>query len=516
MFSETVVILGIPIDNLTIDDSIERIFSMIESYQRDHRSRLVATVNVDFVVNTLSWRLSRIRHPELLDILRRADLVTADGMPLVVISKLLGWSLKSRVTGADLVPKLAQEAAGRGKSLYLLGGRGKVAKRAASLLQERNPELIIAGVDSPFVYIEGENLFDAEEMDREIVDRVNEARPDILLIAFGNPKQEVWFNRNRNQLQVPVSIGIGGTFEYIAGSIRRAPLWMQRSGLEWLFRITQDPGRLWKRYVIGFFKFGLLIWPAIIYDRYKRLSCKIVCDKNADSFEVTGQRISGTFLDVITLPGRLDIVTLESVSGAVDQAFSRPSSVVLDFTQVYFVDSTGLGFLMRTLRRAEKQGCELYLVGITSKIRRVFELNRTWDFFQNNTLEKVDEVISRLRARDKLPRFYYSSTNKPGLTVLDFFGRLDAKQMETLDAKKLISSIANDCIINLGQLDFVDSSGLMLLIKIQKMLVTSGKKCVLCALKVNVEQLFRITSLDRLFHIAPDLDSAQQLIERTL
>ncbi len=135
MGHDTIAILGIPIDNLTMEETVERIFAMIEAYANDGRPRQVATVNVDFVVNTLSWRLSRIRHPELLDILRRADLVTADGMPIVWTSKLLRTPLKERVTGADLVPRLAEEAAKRQKSIYFLGGLGDVGKKAAELLR---------------------------------------------------------------------------------------------------------------------------------------------------------------------------------------------------------------------------------------------------------------------------------------------------------------------------------------------------------------------------------------------
>jgi len=119
-----------------MDETVEHIFAMIDAYKEDNRPRQVATVNVDFVVNTLTWGLKHIRHPELLDILWRADLVSADGMPIVWTSKLLGTPLKGRVTGADLVPRLAEEAAKHGKSIYFLGGRGDVGKKAAELLKK--------------------------------------------------------------------------------------------------------------------------------------------------------------------------------------------------------------------------------------------------------------------------------------------------------------------------------------------------------------------------------------------
>jgi N-acetylglucosaminyldiphosphoundecaprenol N-acetyl-beta-D-mannosaminyltransferase len=516
MISETVVILGIPIDNLTMDETVERIFSMIEAYRGDKRPRQVATVNVDFVVNTLTWRLGRIRHPELLDILRRADLVTADGMPLVVISKLLGSPLKGRVAGADLVPRLADGAAERGKSLFFLGGREGVGKRAAALLKERYPNLIIAGIESPFVHIEGEHLADAEEMDREIIERVNDARPDVLLIAFGNPKQEVWFNRNRSRLRVPVSIGVGGTFEFIAGSVRRAPVWMQRTGLEWLFRISQDPGRLWKRYLVGFLKFGLMVWPAVLYYRYKRLRYRLFHMKDMRPPEPTdqGAALNAGSFKVVTLPARLDLVTLERVSEAVDSALARSSNVILDCSQLSMIDSTGLGFLIRTLRRAEREDSEFFLVGITPKVRRFFQLNRTWDLFKERTREHVEEVLAQLGEEHKLPLFYYIVTYKPEFCVLDLFGRLDAQQMSGLDMAELTSAISDrNCILNLSQLNFVDSSGLIFFFRIQKLLANYGKRCMLCALTQNVKQLFRLTKLNLLFRIAPDLASAQQMLE---
>ena len=275
MRHETIIILGIPVDNLTMDETLGSIFNMIEDYAVDGRPRQVATVNVDFVVNTLTWRLKNIRHPELLDILRRADMVTADGMPIVWASKLLQIPLKERVTGADLVPRLAEEAAKRQKPLYFLGGRGDVGQKAAEVLKGPYPELKVAGVYSPFVHVEGEAIAEAEDGDETIVERINRSGADILLIGFGNPKQEVWFDRNRDKLTIPVSIGIGGTYEFIVGSVARAPEWMQRLGMEWLFRITQDPKRLIKRYFVGLFKFGIMIWPAIVYYRYRKFLLRL-------------------------------------------------------------------------------------------------------------------------------------------------------------------------------------------------------------------------------------------------
>ncbi len=517
MVNESVAILGIPVDNLTMREAVERIFSMIDAYQADRRPRLVATVNVDFLVNTLTWRLGRIRHPELMDVLRQADLVTADGMPLVLVSKLMGCPLKERVTGADLVPALAEEAAKRRKSIYFLGGRGDVATKAVSVLCRQYGDLRIAGVDSPFVHVEGEKLGDAEGTDREIVDRINAAQPDVLLIAFGNPKQEVWFNRNRARLRVPVSIGVGGTFEFIAGSVRRAPPWMQKTGLEWIFRITQDPGRLWKRYFVGFFKFGLMVWPAAVYYRYRRLCYGLFRKRNAQPVRHSGQGAAdGARINVVTLPGRLDAGALEELAESVEEVLSGSSDVVLDFTGVSFVDSRGLGFLIRMFRRAEGEGRTVHFVGIAPKVRNFFELNRTWDLFKGRVRERIDEVFTYVKAEQGRAPFRYFVTRREHVTVLDLFGRLDAQQMASLDLAALKRTISgSDCILSLGQLNFVDSSGLALFFKIQRHLSSSGKECVLCSMNDTVDRLFRLTRINNLFRIAPDFVSAQRMLEKT-
>ena len=269
---EKVVIMGIPFDNLDIDQAVDRVFHFIDEYPQDNRPRLVATVNVDFLINTHSWKLNRSRHPELLEILRNADLVTADGMPIVWASKLMGTRLKQRVAGADLVPKLAEQAAKRKKSIFFLGGREGIAEMAAQTLKSKHPDLIISGALSPVVHVEGQELLWVERDDLPIVNTINASGADILLIGFGNPKQELWFHRNKNKLNVPVSIGIGGTYDFIVGTVSRAPAWMQNSGLEWIYRLTQDPKRLVKRYFIDFFRYGYSIVPTILYYQYLKFT----------------------------------------------------------------------------------------------------------------------------------------------------------------------------------------------------------------------------------------------------
>jgi N-acetylglucosaminyldiphosphoundecaprenol N-acetyl-beta-D-mannosaminyltransferase len=226
-----VSILGVPFHNVSQQEALEWVEGAIAS----GAAHQVATANVDFLSHAQ-------KDPYVKRVLRECSLVLADGMPIVWASRLMGKPLQQRVTGVDLVPLLAQASSDRGYSIYLLGADAGVMARAVAELRRQYPNIHIVGCDSP-------KAASLEEMDHEsMLRRIENAKPDILLVAFGNPKQERWIYMHRDRLRVPVSIGIGGTLDLLAGRLRRAPLWMQRSGLEWLYRASQEPLRLFPRY----------------------------------------------------------------------------------------------------------------------------------------------------------------------------------------------------------------------------------------------------------------------------
>ncbi|HIJ41980.1 MAG TPA: WecB/TagA/CpsF family glycosyltransferase [Deltaproteobacteria bacterium] len=516
MSQDTIIVLGIPIDNLTMDETVSSVFKMIEDYEVDGRARQVATVNVDFVANTLSWRLQKVRHPELLDILRRADLVTADGMPIVWTSKLLGAPLKERVTGADLTPRLAEEAANRSKSLFFLGGKGDVGQKAADLLKSRYPRLKIAGVYSPFVHVEGEEIAEERDQDEEILRRVNHSGAHILLIGFGNPKQEVWFDRNRERLKIPVSIGIGGTFEFIVGSVARAPRWMQKTGLEWVFRITQDPKRLIKRYLIGMMKFGMMIWPAILYYRYRRFLFRLSIKKGkgAENRETAPEISAHGFIKVISLPDRLDAAYLERSRIDLENGLESAENWILDFAATRFLDSSGIGFVTSLWNRAKKEDKTFQMIGVDSTVARFFKLSRVWDLFAEKVFENMGEVMETLREKRDVASFSYSIEHASGHVLVHLFGRLDAAQVQNMPMESFKAELRDEsCILDMEHIEFVDSSGIGFFIKIQKHVSGLKKSCILCAMSDNVTQMFRITKVMPLFQIVSDVAAARKKLE---
>jgi exopolysaccharide biosynthesis WecB/TagA/CpsF family protein len=224
-------IAGVPIDPVAMPVAVGRIVGAVGG----GRLLQICTVNLDFVVRAQT-------NAELAQILARADLNVADGAPVVWLSRLTGHRIPGRIAGADLVPLTIRAAAACGASVFLLGGQDGVAQKASTRLLARHPALRIAGVHEPPVA-----KIDAMD-DENIVELVNASKADILIVALGHPKQELWIDRNRERLHVSVAIGAGCCLDLIAGQVRRAPAWMQAVGLEWLFRLLQEPRRLVGRY----------------------------------------------------------------------------------------------------------------------------------------------------------------------------------------------------------------------------------------------------------------------------
>ncbi|HZU14569.1 MAG TPA: WecB/TagA/CpsF family glycosyltransferase [Chloroflexota bacterium] len=228
---DRVYLLGMGIDNIDAAGAIQR----IDEYVREGSPHHVVTANLDFL------RLG-VHDASFLEMVNRAHMVVADGMPLVWSSRFLGDHLTERVAGVDLVKSCAALCVSQGYRLFLLGAAPGVAGRAASRLRTLYPSLHVAGTYSP------PRVGDPD--DAKTIEIVRRAKPDILLVAFGAPRQETWIQRHMESLQVPVSIGVGGTLDILAGRLNRAPSWMQGAGLEWFYRFLQEPGRLWKRYFV--------------------------------------------------------------------------------------------------------------------------------------------------------------------------------------------------------------------------------------------------------------------------
>ncbi len=243
-----VKIISLDVDNVTESETIEAIEKIIKA----RTPKYICTANVDHIIKCKT-------DAEFAHIYKNAALSVPDGVPLLWASRMLKKPLKERVNGTNLFIKLCEVSARKNYTVFFLGGPPGVAEKASKKLKAKFPGLNVTGCYAPPPGFEK----DVSENEK-ILDMINKSRPDILFVGLGAPKQEKWISRNLSRLKVPVSIGIGASFEYVAGKTRRAPCWMQRAGLEWFYRVIENPKRYWKRYFIDDMKFFPLLIKQIL------------------------------------------------------------------------------------------------------------------------------------------------------------------------------------------------------------------------------------------------------------
>ncbi|HOB45105.1 MAG TPA: WecB/TagA/CpsF family glycosyltransferase [Zoogloea sp.] len=223
-------LMGCAVDNLDMEETL----GVVEGFIRSGRPHQHVVINVDKIVKAS-------RDPALRQIINDCDLINADGMPVVWASRLLGKPLKERVTGVDLFEALMARAAEKGWRVFLLGAREEVVSGVAHLYPARYPGLTLAGYRNGY--------WKPEDEDR-VVAEIAATRPDILFVAISSPKKEAFLARYQAAMKVPFAMGVGGTFDVAVGLVKRAPVWMQKAGLEWFYRFLQEPRRMFRRYFI--------------------------------------------------------------------------------------------------------------------------------------------------------------------------------------------------------------------------------------------------------------------------
>jgi len=238
---DTISILGVNVDKITLSGAVEK----VKEFLTGDTSKVIYTPNTEIVMEAR-------KSPDFKELLNRADLIIPDGVGLIYASKIKKKALPERVTGVDLSIKMLEIANEKGYSLFILGGKEGVAKEATENISKKYPNIRIAGYHHGF--FKGTHIGHrghAEE--KGVVEKINNARPDILFVGLGAPKQEIWINENKNLLNCKVIIGNGGTVDILAGRVKKAPEFYRKHGLEWLYRLVKDPKRIKRQIVLPLF-----------------------------------------------------------------------------------------------------------------------------------------------------------------------------------------------------------------------------------------------------------------------
>lgn len=469
-----IAILGVPIDDVSTDEAVELIERMMLSGQPHY----FATANVDFLVQAQ-------RDPELHRILLEADLVVCDGAPVLWASRRLGRPLRERVAGADLVPRLLAVAARHRLRVFLLGASPASAAAAAARLQREFPGLAaVEHYSPPFAPL--------LEMDHDdIARRVRAARPDLLLVAFGCPKQEKWIAMHGRALGVPVAAGIGASIDFLSGLMRRAPLWMQRVGLEWLFRLAQEPRRLFARYARDFRVLG---WR--IAAQYRCLRPTAASDRS----ELSLLRLAdnGELL-CLGLIGRLDAAGLKRNPVLTAAAMADGRHCLLDLSQVAEIDSTGVGFLIDLRRIMRPTRRELVLLAPSPAVIHALRLMRLETAFAlADDLAAGRELIDS-RSREGSASGCVSASDDGAFV---WCGEVTADNTDEVWARTETHVPAaapggSETAVDLSAVRFIDSSGLLLMLRAKKAAEQRGAMLRFRNPTATVRQVARLAGVER-------------------
>jgi len=433
---ESLVIFGTPIHNLSTQEVLDWIIRRIRGGEPSY----IVTSNLDFVMK--AWL-----DPEFHRIHLEADLVLADGMPMVWFSRLFGPALKERVPGSDLVPRLAELARDHGASLYSVGAGPGVAQRAMEILQERYPGLRVAGCDTP-------PMAPLLQMDHpKMLGAILEARPEIAFVAFGAPKQEKWIRMNFYDWKVPVAIGVGGSLDFIAGVQSRAPRWLQIIGLEWFWRLIRHPRRLFGRYSLNLLFLTMMMARLFLI----RVSPQ-------------GRGRGGASLEQSTIEG----------CGAVSRVLRRLTknsesaqwlkeeeprvdgrAIVIDVSEFTWLNSMELGALVRMAQACRNAGSLLFLSGVSRRLARLirlFRLDRHLEVPESEASFRRQLQRSRTELVHGSAQFHRQGPRLIMVLPKEFDGYIVHEARENF-GRALEGDPVNEIVINARHLSYVDCSG---------------------------------------------------------
>ncbi len=465
------VILGVPFHNVTNDQAVAWCVRHVKAGMPGY----VTTPNLDFVMQAQS-------DPELYRILAHSDLVIADGMPIVWLSRYVGPPLPERVAGSDLVVRLAEAAAGNGMSIFNLGGAPGVPEKAGEVLCGRFPGLKLAGAYSP-------PKADLLAMDHAaILQRLEEARPDILYVAFGGPKQEKWITMHLREWKVPLALGIGGSLDFLAGAQIRAPRWMQKTGTEWIWRFGTNPRRLWKRYgtnIVFLLRAGWMIW------RVKHGAAEPL------PVVMPPPELSGRFRIHRWLPVAGSAQACRQLEPLLGSDDARP--LVIDLSGATWLSSLELGMLLMLGREGKARGYPVFCTGGTQRVARWMTFNGL-----DALMEPVGEGFDWVSAMKPCGWGDAVAPVAPGFLRLVLPREFTAARL-AFWRERFDDALAEQgrrplrVEVDASALSFIDSASLGYLVAFKQRVEQEGGRLVVLNLAGPARMTFRLARVEKLF-----------------
>lgn len=496
MTSDKVLLFGYPINRITIEDLKGHLEALYSSYTKDLRPRYATTVNAIFLAQLSGFWLNKRSDPSIVDTLRRADLVTLDSPFLHTAAKLLGSEVGPNIRSEDLLHAAAGLASEKGYSIYLVGGHQKTCDKALQTLKEQFPGIKIAGSSAPNIYTKGDLIEDSIETDPFIIEAINTVKPQILLIQLGHPKQEIWFERVREQLKVPLCIGVGGAFErYLQSNPAEPHASMKMEGTA----AVQV-----RRRITTFLKYTLWFPVLFLYNTVNRFICDIF---HRNSPQDLGRRYlflsEKESLSVVPFPAFVNSQTWAKKPEWMDEALEH-DHIVLDFRKVRHIDPAGFGIFYTLWFRAKELNKHLFIIGLDADVRWLFKLQGAWDLIAYSVCSGPEEVLDRMSlssTADLVKQRDFQSIHQAGdHTILSIFGRLNGVEKTVQELQQLIPVLSQrGCMINLKYCTSITNPGFGFLLQLKALQKSQEQPLVIRDASRFVRKQFKCAKLDDVF-----------------
>ncbi len=464
------VLLGLPFHDLTLDETLDYCASVMK--QRE--CRYVVTANVDFTTQAYE-------DPDLRKIVFFADRVVCDGMPLVWLSRLFGYPLRERVAGSDMVPKLLETCGKEGHAVYFFGSDLATLEEAKVIVEQRYPGLRVVGMESP-------PMGAVIEWDNEgLCERMRASGAKLLLACLGCPKQERWIFAHHRDTGIPLSIGVGASLDFITGKQKRAPRWMQKTGMEWFWRMSSSPGRLVARYRKDFVFLVKAAFQQALSQR-RRDSLGSLASEHAPAATSGDTKVTRIFwsgdlqnsqITGAPLPDRVE------------------TAVFLDASRVTFIDSSGLGRLASLARICRASHQLLVVVAPSEAFKTSIRAARMDSLFDVVESDAAAMEKTALQQAGGGSRKYADD----GVVWVSFNRSLDAlyhdEMMSVLQSTIEGSSNIRSLVIDLRKVDFMDSRAVGGLIRTWKIMTARGGQMFLSGARPGVREILTLLRLDK-------------------
>lgn len=492
MPSDKVLLLGYPIQTvkITLEDSI---LQLIKGYWQDHRPRFATTLNALIIGQLSELNPHHLTHKEVVNCLKHADIIGLDSAFLKKVGALLNEPDLELITPEILFQTAIEVVTKNQLSLFLVGGNEATLKATLIELKKDYPNLKIVGSVSPSIFTKGERIEESLERDELILDTINIAKPDLVFLQLGHPKEEIWFERVKDSLKVPLCIGVGGAFDR----------YLDKKGIQSYPKDSWNWKKI-KRRVHSFMHYAIWLPPLIFYHWLNKALTDLFHFKKEKEDPRHLFISEKETLTVLPFPELQTNSLQDQILNWVDESFEH-DNILIDFSSVKHINPRGLGLLYTIWKKSFLRKKNLYFLGISPDLRWLIKLHGAWDFVAPYACNNPDDVLERMSTNRGLAldhdREFISIQQSNRNTVISFFGTLHGLNAPPYSLKQ-IEQILQDrpCILNLKYCSHIDNKGFGFILKLNSFQEKQNQEFIIENCSRELKKQFKKVNLKHYFN----------------